>query len=258
MIFDIYVIVLLFVLGLVMGSFYMVVGSRLPKNESIIKPRSHCDSCGHELKWYELIPVLSYVLQFGRCSKCKAQLSIMYPFIEILNGFLFSLSYALYGFSYEMIAFIIISSILVLIFVSDFQYMIILDEPLIIGSVVILLLKLYYFGFPTFTRSIYSGLIMFVFMLVIKALGDKIFKRESLGGGDVKLVTFFGFVFGVRLSFVSVVLGSFLAFPYAMYISLAKKDREVPFGPFLILALLIVFIFMDPIKSFLNLFVYGI
>lgn len=258
MILDIYVIVLLFVLGLVMGSFYMVVGSRLPKNESIIKPRSHCDSCGHELKWYELIPVLSYVLQFGRCSKCKAQLSIMYPFIEILNGFLFSLSYALYGFSYEMIAFIIISSILVLIFVSDFQYMIILDEPLIIGSVVILLLKLYYFGFPTFTRSIYSGLIMFVFMLVIKALGDKIFKRESLGGGDVKLVTFFGFVFGVRLSFVSVVLGSFLAFPYAMYISLAKKDREVPFGPFLILALLIVFIFMDPIKSFLNLFVYGI
>ena len=122
----------------------------------------------------------------------------------------------------------------------------------------LLLLKLYYFGFPTFTRSIYSGLIMFVFMLVIKALGDKIFKRESLGGGDVKLVTFFGFVFGVRLSFVSVVLGSFLAFPYAMYISLAKKDREVPFGPFLILALLIVFIFMDPIKSFLNLFVYGI
>ena len=257
MIFDIYVIVILFVLGLVMGSFFMVIGSRLPKNESIVKPRSHCENCGHILKWYELIPVLSYVLQFGKCSRCHAKLSIMYPFIEVLNGFLFSLSYALYGFSYEMIAFLIISSILILVFVSDFQYMIILDEPLIIGSVIILLLKLYYFGFNTFTRSIYSGLIMFVFMLLVKLFGDKAFKRESLGGGDVKLVTFFGFVFGVRLSFVSVVLGSFLAFPYAIFCSLSKKNREVPFGPFLILALLIVFIYMEPIKDFLNLFVYG-
>lgn len=258
MIFDIYIIVLLFVLGLVMGSFFMVVGSRVPKNESIIKPRSHCDSCGHILKWYELIPVLSYVLQFGKCSNCHTKLSVMYPLIELFNGFLYSLSYALYGFSYEMIAFITISSILILVFVSDFKYMIILDEPLIIGSLLILLLKLYYFGFDTFTRSIYSGLIMFIFMLVVKITGDKVFKRESLGGGDVKLVTFFGFVFGVRLSFVSVVIGSFLAFPYAMFISLSKKDREVPFGPFLILALLIVFIYMEPIKDFLNLFVYGL
>ena len=233
MIFDIYVIVLLFVLGLVMGSFFMVVGSRLPKEESIVRPRSHCDSCGHILKWYELIPVLSYVLQAGKCSKCHTKLSVMYPLIELINGFLFSLSYALYGFSYEMIAFLVISSILILIFVSDFQYMIILDEPLIIGSLIILLLKLYYFGFATFTRSIYSGLIMFVFMLLVKICGDKAFKRESLGGGDVKLVTFFGFVFGVRLSFVSVVLGSFLAFPYAIFCS-------------------------EPIKEILNLFVYGI
>ena len=145
MIFDIYVIVILFVLGLVMGSFFMVVGSRLPKNESIVKPRSHCDNCGHILKWYELIPVLSYVLQFGKCSRCHAKLSIMYPFIEVLNGFLFSLAYALYGFSYEMIAFLIISSILILVFVSDFQYMIILDEPLIIGSVIISEIILFFY-----------------------------------------------------------------------------------------------------------------
>ncbi len=257
MLLDIYIIVLLFVFGLVMGSFFTVVGSRVPKGESIVKPRSHCDYCHHELRWYELIPVLSYVIQFGRCSKCHKKLSLIYPLIELLNGFLYSLSYALYGFSYEMIAFMVISSILILVFVSDFEHMIILDEPLIIGSVIILLLKLYYFGFKTFTTSIYSGLIMFVFMLLVKLIGDKVFRRESLGGGDVKLVTFFGFVFGVRLSFVSVVFGSFFAFPYAIYLSLARKDREVPFGPFLILALLIVFIYMDSIKNLLNMFVYG-
>ena len=184
MLLDIYIIVLLFVFGLVMGSFFTVVGSRVPKGESIVKPRSHCDYCHHELRWYELIPVLSYVIQFGRFSKCHKKLSLIYPLIELLNGFLYSLSYALYGFSYEMIAFMVISSILILVFVSDFEHMIILDEPLIIGSVIILLLKLYYFGFKTFTTSIYSGLIMFVFMLLVKLIGDKVFRRESLGGGE--------------------------------------------------------------------------
>ena len=258
MVFDIYVMTLLFVLGLVMGSFYTVVGSRLPRNESIVKPRSHCESCNHILKWYELIPVVSYVIQRGRCSKCHVKLSLMYPLIELFNGFLFSLSYALYGFSYEMIVFLIISSLVILVFVSDFQYMIILDEPLIIASVIILVMKLIVFGFDTFTRSIFSGLIMFLFMMLIKVLGDKAFKRESLGGGDIKLVTFFGFVFAVRLSFVSIVIGSFLAFPYAVFVSLSKKEREVPFGPFLILAFMLVFIFMEPIKELMDLFIIGI
>ncbi len=257
MIMDIYIITLLFILGLVMGSFFSVVGTRIPKNESIIKPRSHCDNCNHVLKWYELIPVVSYVIQRGKCTKCKTKLSLYYPLIELLNGFLYSLSYALYGFSYEMIAFLIISSILIIIYVSDFKYMIILDEPLIIGSVIILVLKLYYFGFDTFNRSIFSGLIMFIIMLLIKLCGDKAFKRDSLGGGDIKLVTFFGFVFGVRLSLVSLVIGSFLAFPYAIYLTLSKKDREIPYGPFLISALLIVFVYMEPIKEFMDLLVYG-
>ena len=258
MILDIYIMTLLFVLGLVMGSFYSVVGTRVPKNESIVKPRSHCENCNHILKWYELIPVVSYVLQRGRCRNCNVPLSVSYPIIELLNGFLFSLSYALYGFSYEMIAFLTISSILILIYVSDFKYLIILDEPLIIGSILILGLKLYYFGFDTLTRSIFSGLIMFIFMILIKLLGDKVFKRESLGGGDIKLVAFFGFVFGVRLSFVAIVFGSFFAFPYAIYITLSKKDREIPFGPFLITALLIVFIYMDPIKEFMDLLFWGL
>ncbi len=257
MLVDIYIITLLFVLGLVMGSFYTVVGTRLPKNESIVKPRSHCDKCKHVLKWYELIPVISYVLQRGRCRNCNTKLSLEYPLIELLNGFLFSLSYALYGFSYEMIVFLIISSLMILIFVSDFKYMIILDEPLIIASILILILKLYFFGFNTFTRSIFSGLIMFIIMMLIKILGDKVFKRESLGGGDIKLVTFFGFVFAVRLSLASIVLGSFFAFPYAIYISLGKKEREVPFGPFLIMAFVIVFIFMDQIKELMDLFIWG-
>ena len=78
------------------------------------------------------------------------------------------------------------------------------------------------------------------------------FKQESLGGGDIKLSMFFGFVLGIRLSIVSLVVGSFLAFPYAVYFSLSNKQKEIPFGPFLIVGLYLVFIFMEPINSFLS------
>ncbi len=255
MIFDIYMIIFLFIYGLVMGSFLTVVSTRIPNNESIVKPRSHCTKCNHILEWYELIPVISFIMQKGRCRSCKQKISIIYPTIEILCGFLYSLSYVLYGFGYEMIAFIIISSLLVTIYVSDFEYFIILDEPLIIGSILILLLKLYHFGFKTFLISLISGLLMFIFIMLVKLAGDKIFKQESLGGGDIKLITMFGFIFGVRLSLVAVVLGSFLAFPYAVYSSIQKTNKEIPFGPFLITSLLFVFIYMEPIKNLLNLFI---
>ena len=89
-------------------------------------------------------------------------------------------------------------------------------------------------------------------MLVIRYFGTKFFKQEALGGGDIKLATFFGFVLGLRLSIVSLILGSFLAFPYAIYCSMNKKNREIPFGPFLILGLDVTFIFMVYINNFLS------
>ena len=180
MVFDIYVITLLFLLGMVMGSFYTVVALRLPNDESIVEPRSHCTNCNHLLKWYELIPVLSFVIHGGMCRNCKVKLSFVYPLIELICGALFALSYVLYGFSYEMVAMLVISSLLVLIYVSDFNYMIILDEPMIIGSLLILGMKLYFFGFDTFAISIASGIIMFIFMMVIKVIGDNSSNRGKL------------------------------------------------------------------------------
>ena len=89
-------------------------------------------------------------------------------------------------------------------------------------------------------------------MLVIRHIGNIIFKQESLGGGDVKLAMFFGFMLGIKLSIVSLVVGSFLAFPYAVYCSLTDKQKEIPFGPFLISGLFLVFVFMSHINSFLT------
>ena len=248
----VFVLIVLFIIGLVMGSFYTVIGLRGPLNQSIVKPRSHCTTCNHVLSWYELIPVISWVIQGGKCRKCKTKLSFVYPAIEILTGLLFVLAFYLYGISYEFFAMLVISSLLVIIFVSDFKYMVILDGPLIVCYILILALKWYYFGLKNVIISVISGLIILAFMMLVKIIGDKVFKTESMGGGDIKLSIFFGLALGIRLSFISLVLGSFLAFPYALYYVFANKEREVPFGPFLIMGMLIIFLLQSHITNFIE------
>lgn len=250
MIFDIYVMIFLFILGLFLSEFLIVIGLKFPlKNKPIY---NICDCCNDKYNWYEMIPLISYFLSKGKCNYCHNKLNLWYIVLEFITAILFSFSYVIYGFSYEMIAFLIILSLLVLIFISDFKYYIILDEALIISGLLILLFKLLFFGFRTFLISVVSGLILFVFIFLIKKIGDKFFGQESLGGGDVKLVAIFGFTLGVRLSIVSLVLGAMLAFPFALYASFTRTEREIPFGPFLISALLFVFVFMEPVKGVLS------
>lgn len=250
MLIDIYIICLLFVVGLFVGLISIIIGLKGPLN--IKEYFNCCDNCNNIYKWYEMIPVISFFLNRGECKHCKKELSLMYPLLEVISGMLFSFSYMLYGFSYEMLIMIILTILSIIIYVSDFKYYIIMDGPLIISSIVILTLKLVFFSFRTFLISVCSGALIFIFMLVIRFIGNKLFKQESLGGGDVKLAMLFGFMLGVRLSIVSLVLGSFLAFPCAVFYALTDRKREIPFGPFLMTGIYLVFVFMEPIKSFLS------
>ena len=95
--------IIFFIFGLIFGSFFQVVGLRLPKGESIIKPASHCTSCDKKLKWYELIPILSYLMQGGKCRNCKKHISIKYPLYELLTGISYALCYLVFGFSTDII-----------------------------------------------------------------------------------------------------------------------------------------------------------
>lgn len=232
----------------------MVVGMRLSNNESIIKPRSHCDKCKKVLSWYELIPVISYIIMGGKCSKCNNKVSIFYPLVELLSGTLFGLSYFAFGLSYNLLISLVISSMVVIIFVSDFKYLIILDQPLIISIVLIIIIKYFSIGIVPTCKYVVSGLVLFLFMFTIKLLGDYFYKRESLGGGDIKLSLLIGLTLGIRLGFVAIVLASLLALPYALVITRKDKYREVPYGPFLILATFIVYLFMNQINLFLYLY----
>ena len=138
-------IILFSIIGICLGSFYCCLAYRLPKNESIIKGVSHCDNCKKNLKFYDLIPIISYLLLRGKCRYCKKNIPVSIFISELATGVLFALGYHLYGISYELFAFLIISSLVVIIFISDFKYLVILDSPLVISSLLIVILKFIYF-----------------------------------------------------------------------------------------------------------------
>lgn len=253
---DIYISVILFILGIILGSFYNVLATRLPQNKSIIKPGSHCVFCNKELKWYENIPLVSYILQRGKCRHCKEHIPYDIFISELATGVLFVFSYLYFGISYNFFIMLILSSLCIIIFISDFKYMIILDSPLVISGILILILKVVYYGYKAIIPTLLSGIITFLIMLLVGFVGKKMYKREALGGGDIKLSFIIGMVLGVQLSMVSLIFSTFLALPYALATIVLKKDSEVPFGPFIASSLFIVFLYYDKFYNIVKLFYF--
>ncbi len=235
----------LFIVGLFFGSFFNCLCDRLSNNQSIIHPGSHCDNCKHELTWYELIPVFSYLFQGGKCSKCKIKLSFWYPLTEIATGLLFMGSFIVYGFTLNTLLSIVVSSVFICVIISDSKYMIILDVVLIAGIILVSIIYIFQGGMAELAYRFLRGLVLFSIMLLIKVFGDITFKQESLGWGDIKFAFFVGIVLGIKLGVIHIFIGAFLALPYALYISYKNKDNVLPFGPFLASAFFILFHFQD-------------
>ncbi len=235
-------IYLVSILGLALGSFYLVIGTRLPKKEDIVIKKSHCDHCEKELKWYHLIPVFSYVFLIGKCAYCKGKINILNPIIEISTALLFAYVYYSFGISYQFFISLIIISLLIIICVSDFKYYIILDSPLIIGSILIIITQLYYYNINFVISNLISGLALFLFFFIVKLIGNKLFKKESLGGGDIKFAFVIGLILGFQISLFAIIISVFLALPTSIATVALSKNKEVPFGPFLVGALLLVFL----------------
>lgn len=238
-----YLLIWFFVVGCVLGSFYGVVGGRLPEGKSIIKPRSHCSKCKHVLSWYELIPIFSYVIQKGKCRNCKANISILYPIIELINGLLFSISFFCFGFSRELIIALIIVSFFTIVVVSDINYLIIPDEVTIFFCILTIIVKFIFFPLNNTLGSIFSGIIMFTVMYCIMIIGGKIFKKECLGGADVKLMGFVGLIVSPSLGILTIFLSSCIALPVSIYILIKNKNNVIPFGPYILLATYLIYSF---------------
>ena len=254
---EVLYIICFFIIGLVFGSFFCCVGLRLSKHEKFVNERSVCDNCGHVLAWYDLIPMFSYIFLKGRCRYCHKKVSLLNPFIELVTGILFALSYYSFGFSLELVLSLSIVALAMIIFASDLTYMIIPDEVIIFFSIVIVIFEFFTEGITGVGLSLLSGVLLFFFMFLLMRLGNALFKKESLGGGDVKLFFVLGLVIDPFLGLVTIFLASFIALPVSLYLLYKNKEHMIPFGPFILIAFLIIFfskVTTSEIFDFLTLF----
>lgn len=251
---EFYYTLMFFILGITLGSFYNVVGYRLPKGESLVYPPSHCPKCNRRLTPIELIPVLSFIIQKGKCKGCSSKISLFYPFFEFMTGFLFALVYLIFGFSLDLVIVLIFISMSLIIIISDYKYFIISDEVLVV-SVILFVITLYFkIGKVQLLYSLIDGVIAFTVMFLIKKLGDFLFKKESMGGGDIKLLFVFGLVLGWEMAILSIFIASFLGLPVSFILSKKNDENIIPFGPFLVIAALIIIFLKIDINTIINLY----
>ena len=249
-------LIIFFLLGLFMGSFLTVVGLRLPKHENFISNRSYCDECKHTLSFLDMIPVVSFLMLRGKCRYCKKKIDPLSTYMEMFTGILFALSYCIFGLSYNLLIALGIVSMLIIISVSDISYYIIPDEVLIFFTGYFLIILALNNGVMSTLVNVLSGIAMFLIMYTIMLIGNFLFKKESLGGGDIKLMFVIGLILSPLPSLFVIFFGSLVALPISLIILVRKKTRLIPFGPFLLIAFLIIFltrINTDMILKFLTL-----
>jgi leader peptidase (prepilin peptidase)/N-methyltransferase len=248
---EIYYATVFFIFGTLFGSFYNVVGYRLPRGESIVYPPSHCPKCGHRLSPLELIPIFSFLFQKGKCKNCGDKISWFYSIFELTTGILFSVCYLVFGFSINLAISLTFISMLLIIIISDYQTMTIPDE-LLVFSGILLIIELAFKNNIKVVNNIIDGIIMFSIMLLIKLIADRLFKKESMGGGDIKLMFIYGLVLGWPTSCISICLASFIGLPISLIMLKKTHEHEIPFGPFLAIAAIILVIFKIDINTVIN------
>ena len=229
------------VIGLVFGSFLNVCIYRIPQKKSIVFGRSHCPSCGHVIPLYYNIPILSFVILKGKCHYCGAKISYQYPLIELLTGILTWALFREYGISYEFLFYLIFVYFMIVIAAID------LKRHLILNKVLLLLLA---FGIMinaigsvlSFKDALIGAFVGGGAMFIVAYLGNKLFKKEAMGMGDVKLAFVSGFFLGWQFILWALYLGFVLALISIGIIWLVQRKsipKQIPMGPFFALGFVI-------------------
>ena len=250
---DTFFLILFFLIGLIFGSFFNVVGLRLPKNKSFSKGRSHCTNCHKQLVWYELIPVISYVFQHGRCRGCSGKISLIYPLIEVVTGLLFALSFYVFKFDIEFITALLLISILMIIFVTDLTYMIIPNKVMLFFLPFFIIIRIIQPLHPWWSSLLGAGIAFLLIAMII------LISKGGMGGGDLKLFTLLGFILGIKqvmlIFLLSCLIGALLGV-LLMALGKLKRKEPMPFGPFIVIATLFTYFLGDfVINWYLDFFV---
>lgn len=237
---DLLHLIIFFILGTINGTLFTLIGLRLPENKKIFSKRK-CKKCSYELKLVDKIPLLSYIFNRGRCPYCHGKVDILFPYMEFFTGLLFAVSYYSFGFGYELLLAIGMIALLMIVVVSDLTYLIIPDEVLIVVSMYFIIIQLFNLGLNSTILKILGGLFLFIVMYMIMLIGNKVFKKESLGGGDIKMMFVFGLVLDPLLGTLSIFLGSLFALPMSLYLMKRNNEKVIPFGPFLLIAFVFIY-----------------
>lgn len=275
-----------FILGLCLGSFLNVCIARLPEDKSIVKPASYCPYCKKSIKWYDNIPVLSYIFLQARCRFCKKKISPVYPLVELITAFIFVFLYFQFGFGLELLKYSILFFLLIVVSFIDIKYHAIPAYLCVFGIIIALIISF----IPTFEMiragrfgleawpvvQAIKGLIFGLgFAYLFKLFGDLFIglylslrkkesiegETESLGLGDVDFMGMVGAFLGttslVVLNFIVVdvllvfFLAPFVALVYTIFALIFKKSHLIPYLPYLSIATFIVFVWGNDIWNFI-------
>ncbi len=238
---EIMIELIVFIFGCIIGSFTNVCIYRIPKGVSVVRPGSACPSCGNPIKWYDNIPLISFILLKGRCRQCKTTISFRYPIVEVLTGFYFLLLYFMICLSFELPIQLLSGGILLLVSFVDLELQIIPDILSIGGLIAGFLLSFVRPGF-SYMEAVY-GIFLGGGILFAIAIGYKLVaRREGMGGGDIKLLAMIGAFCGIKGVVFSLMSGSLIGTLVGIPLMLIKREGTtyaIPFGPFLSLGALI-------------------
>lgn len=252
----IYLLIVIF--GAIIGSFLNVCIYRIPRKESIVFPGSRCVSCKKAIPWYDNIPFLSYILLKGKCRSCKTGISFRYFAVELLSVAVFLILFVNFGLTHLFWVYSLVSFSLIAVTFIDLEFQIIPDRISIGGIILGVALSIF---MPQLQHSLTwkSGLINSLLGLVTGGgliyitgfLGNLAFKKESMGGGDVKLMAMLGAFLGWKMAVLIFFLAPFFGTPLGIYLKFKKKQDIIPYGPFISIAGFVAMVWGGNILSFL-------
>ena len=251
--------IIVFILGSIWGSFSNVCIHRLPDNKSVSRGRSYCPSCKKQIRWYDNIPIFSYVFLKAKCRDCSAKINVKYLLVELICALSFVWFFYLFGLSLTTLLFFILSIFFIIIFFIDLKHFIIPNE-LTFPLMAIGLLKsfdpnLNQYLFPNLLNSLIGGVAGYIIIWMIIFIYKRFRNKEGMGLGDAKLLSAIGFWFGwISIPFI-LFFSSFIALVLAIP-SLINKSKnlssQIPFGPYLILGCILYLLLLEKIILYLS------
>jgi len=223
-----------YIFGTLIGSFLNVCIYRIPRGEDIVVTRSHCMSCGYQLKWYDLIPLLSYVVLRGKCRKCHTKLSIQYPIIELINGVVYVAIYTAIGNKMDTILYCLLASALIVLSLIDWKtYEIPFGINIFIGILGIIKVIIDHEHWYLYIGGFFSVSLFLLLLLVLT-------RGQAMGGGDVKLMAATGLLLGWKLNLLSFMIGCIAAsIIHLLRMKIQGESHRLAFGPYLALGVMI-------------------